>query len=560
MSKKKQKDKLIIDTDKLYKYMKSVEGYKDKIYACSSGVPTIGVGFALLIKDTQTNTWSIRENLFSDSKDGILKKAGITLPKKKEIKNIKEILENVVEKLDKDNKEKAKKIVKNKATILNKLTINNKQSKELFKIIQDKYEGYLISRVKKKASGVDKAKAKKIIKALSTDEQIAAYSSCYTSLTVIGSGFSNAIKNYTKKGTSEKDKAYYKTKAWYEMRYNSHKSGWKYIKKKNKNKTAKKSAGDDGLANRRYKDSLKFGLYELYNGKDPSQKVKDGVLKFLKSKNGRSGEKVKETIKKYEKEFSPSNKDLGDKKQDEIKEVLKKLEKDPVKKIKNEAENNDRELDNLSYNFLKKYDEKYGIVLDEERPIYHSVKKIEKYNDILIFPLMNKLVINAEKEEKRVRGEDDELYKSIKGLKNRCKETLEEVIKEKGGYKRLAYKNDNNKDLEDRKLKEKLIDSFKPKPFNAPDTKKSHEFFKSFITKEDKEKQLAKKEEKEKQKRKEELEKIKEEKEKERKKRIKLAEKRRKEAKERIKKREGFIIVYEDGGHKLKRRKDHYGV
>jgi hypothetical protein len=255
--KKKQKDKLIIDTAKLYKYMKSVEGYKNKIYACSSGVPTIGVGFALLIN---SGGWEIRKKLFSDSKDGILKKAGITLPKEKEIKNIKTVLEDIAKKLDKDNKEKAKKIVKNKATTLNKLTINNKQSKELFKIIQEKYEGYLISRVKKKASGVDKAKAKKIIKALSTDEQIAAYSSCYTSLTVIGSGFSNAIKNYTKKGTSEKDKAYYKTKAWYEMRYNSHKSGWKYIKKKNKNKTAKKSAGDDGLANRRYKDSLKFGL------------------------------------------------------------------------------------------------------------------------------------------------------------------------------------------------------------------------------------------------------------------------------------------------------------
>jgi len=120
---------------------------------------------------------------------------------------------------------------------------------------------------------------------------------------------------------------------------------------------------------------------------------------------------------------------------------------------------------------------------------------------------MEKLVINMEKEEKKARGEDDELYISIKELKNRCKETLEEVIKEKGSYKRLAYKNDNNKDLKDRKSKEKLIDAFKPRPFNAPDTKKSHKFFKSFITEEDKKKQLAEKEEKEKQKRKEELKK-----------------------------------------------------
>ena len=355
-----------------------------------------------------------------------------------------------------------------------------------------------------------------------------------------------------------------RTRVWYELRYNSSSEAWN------------EEPGGRGLAKRRYCEGDIFGLFAydedevdtLYDGDELTSEEAGWILEKLRDDDiEKDGVSSIEAIAEHFEDnyYSPNlvedSRMVGDE-MSEMSDIITELEDaiDPVEEIQNEAENNDRELDNLTYNFLKKYDEKYGIVLDEERPIYYSVKKIEKYNDILIFPLMNKLVINAEKEEKRVRGEDDELYKSIKGLKNRCKETLEEVIKEKGGYKRLAYKNDNNKDLEDRKLKEKLIDNFKPRPFNAPDTKKSHEFFKSFITKEDKEKQLAEKEEKEKQKRKEELEKIKEEKEKERKKRIKLAEKRRKEAKERIKKREGFIIVYEDGGHKLKRRKDHYGV
>jgi GH24 family phage-related lysozyme (muramidase) len=100
---KKQNNKLIIDTDKLYKHMKSVEGYKDKIYDCSSGVPTIGVGFALLISDKKG--WKIKEKLFSNSKDGVFKKAGLKLPKKQEIKDIQEILKNVAGKSDKENKE-----------------------------------------------------------------------------------------------------------------------------------------------------------------------------------------------------------------------------------------------------------------------------------------------------------------------------------------------------------------------------------------------------------------------------------------------------------------------
>jgi hypothetical protein len=355
-----------------------------------------------------------------------------------------------------------------------------------------------------------------------------------------------------------------RTRVWYELRYNSSSEAWN------------EEAGGRGLAKRRYCEGDIFGLFAdeedevetLYDGDQLTSEESRWILEKLRDddiqKDGISSiEEIAEYFEDdyYAPDLVEENRMVGDE-MSEISDIITELEEaiNPVEEIQTEAENNDRELDNLTYDFLKKYDEKYGILLDEKRPIYHSVKQIEQYNDLLIFALMEKLVINMEKEEKKAIEEDDELYISIKELKNRSKKTLEEVIKEKGGYKRLAYKNDNNKDLKDRKSKEKLIDAFKPRPFNAPDTKKSHKFFKSFITEEDKKKQLAEKEEKEKQKRKEELEKIKAEKEEERQRRMKLAKKRRQKAKERIKKREGFIIVNEGEGHKLKRRKDYYGV
>ncbi|SFM07890.1 hypothetical protein, partial [Candidatus Frackibacter sp. WG13] len=431
---------LIISTDDLYTYVKEVEEggkYKANIYSCSSGVPTIGVGFALLIEDSQTNIWSIKENLFSNN--GIFEKAGVTLPNKSDIRKIKNVLDNVISELNKNDIDAAKKLVKDNATILNKLTITENQAKELFKITQAEYENYLINRIILEAK-VSKDKAKQIIRSLSTDEQIAIFSSVYNAITLIGVGLSNALKNYTKDGVSEKDKAYYKTKTWYEIRYNSHKTGWKYINKEE----SEKGEGDDGLANRRYKDSLKFGLYGLCNGKQKnlSQDIKDGILKFLNSNNGRSNEKVTETIKKYEKEFNPSNSDLGNKRQNDIEKILETLEEindDPVEQIKVEAKEKGRKLDNVTEAFLKKYDEKYGLVLDKERLIYNNIIKIEEHTDLLIFPLMDRLVVSMEREAEKAKGSDGELYKSIKKFINRCKETLEEVINDLGGYKRTAY-------------------------------------------------------------------------------------------------------------------------
>ncbi len=549
---------LIISTDDLYTYVKEVEEggkYKANIYSCSSGVPTIGVGFALLIEDSQTNIWSIKENLFSNN--GIFEKAEVALPNEGDIRKIKNVLDNVIRELNNDDKDAAKKLVKDNATILNKLTITENQAKELFKITQAEYENYLINRILLKAK-VSKDKAKQIIRSLSTDEQIVIFSSVYNAITLIGAGLSNALKSYTKDGVSEKDKAYYKTEAWYEIRYNSHKTGWKYINKEEN----EKGEGDDGLANRRYKDSLKFGLYGLCNGKQKklSQDIKDGILKFLNSNNGRDNEKVTETIKKYEKEFSPSNNDLGSKKQNDIEKILETLEEindDPVEQIKAEAKERGRKIDNVTEAFLKKYDKKYGLVLDKERPIYNSITKIEEHTDLLIFPLMDRLVVSMEKEEKKATG-DKKI--AIRKFINRCKETLEEVVNDLGGYKRTAYKQDNSQDLTDLERKKRLIAAFKRKRFNSPDTKKSHEFFKSFITKEDEEKERARKEAEEKKKREEERKKRAKAKAVKRKREAKEVARRRKEEKEKARKREGWIVVQKLDGTESMSRKEYYGV
>ncbi|WP_205739380.1 hypothetical protein [Halocella sp. SP3-1] len=535
--------------------MKTVESCETKIYACSSGVPTISVGYALLINGK--DGWDIRKKLFAEDCDFV--DAGITLPSEDDIKKIEDVLDDVMDKLKDKDVAGAKKLVTDNSTTLNKFTITEAQSKELFKILQEEYEGYLIERIRKKAS-VTKDKAKEILETLSTNEQIALFSTCYTRLTVIGGGVSNAVKNYVKDGISEKDKAYYKTEAWYEIRYNSHKSGWKYINKKKTDPTATKIDGDDGQANRRYKDSLKFGLYGLCTGtqKDLSQDTKDGILKFLKSESGRGGEVVEETIKKYEKEFSPAADALGTKKQDSIETIIKALETkdDPVEQIEKEVEAKGKKLDNLSLVFLKKYHEKHTLVLDKERPVYNAVSKIKEHSDVLIFPLMDRLVVTMEKEEAKAKDKDDELYCSIREFRNRCKAILEETIKEIGNYKKPGYKQDNDSDLTDYNLKQELITAFEPQKFGSPDTKKSHEFFKSFITEKDEAKEKAEKEKEEQKKREEERILLAKEKEWKEARYKKEREKMRKEGEEAAKKRDGWIIV----GCKLYNRKDYYGV
>lgn len=101
-----------------------------------------------------------------------------------------------------------------------------------------------------------------------------------------------------------------------------------------------------------------------------------------------------------------------------------------------------------------------------------------------------------------------------------------------------------------------LPSDFEPQKFGSPDTKKSHEFFKSFITEKDEAKEKAEKEKEEQKKREEERVLLAKEKEWKEARYKKEREKMRKEGEEAAKKRDGWIIA----GCKLYNRKDYYGV
>ena len=361
------------------------------------------------------------------------------------------------------------------------------------------------------------------------------------------------LREYIDSKENDKEKALKaRTRVWYEFRYNCSLEAWQ------------KKKGGRGLGKRRYSEGDLFGLYDSSIKANEARWILDKLKDDHIKKQGMN--KIENIALYYEKNIvSPYEvgkyRQVNDKVKG-IREIIKELEEkaniNPVEQIKKEIENEDRELDNVSESFLKKYDKRYGIVLDKERPIYNSIINIRKNRDVLIFPLIDRLVVQMEKKKEKERNE--ELYAKIEEFINRCKEELEKVINDFGGYEKESYKQDNNKDLKNLDLKKRLVEAFNPKPFNCPDTKKSLSFFKSFITEEDKKKEKAKREKEEKKKREEERKKRMAAEAKNKEKRKRKAKEREKEEKEKEKKREGWIIAYKDGKMKRMSRKEYYGV
>lgn len=163
-------------------------------------------------------------------------------------------------------------------------------------------------------------------------------------------------------------------------------------------------------------------------------------------------------------------------------------------------------------------------------------------------------------EKEADKTDDDELYRGIKTFADRCKDCLEEVIKEKGDYAREHYKEDNDRDLTDYQLKNELINAFEPQRFASVDTERSHEFFKSFLTAEDEEKSLAEMEEEKEKQRKEDSKKQAEEEEARRRQYARERKERMREEKEREKKSQGWKLYCENGRWKIEERSDYYKV
>lgn len=169
------------------------------------------------------------------------------------------------------------------------------------------------------------------------------------------------IDNKDSQKDSEKEKAVKaRTRAWYELRYNSCKEAWG------------RESTMNGLARRRYNEGDLFGLY------DEDKTVK----KIDKENDDKEIKSIYEIAKYFE-----SNIVAVPNKNNVLDETIQGIEE-----IKKELEN---------------YNQKYGIKLINKAPIYNSTRKIQENTDILIFPLMYRVVAAMEKEADKI--DDDEL-------------------------------------------------------------------------------------------------------------------------------------------------------
>ncbi|MEJ6949386.1 hypothetical protein [Natronospora cellulosivora (SeqCode)] len=549
---------LLIDTHGLHEHMVAVEGYRANIYTCTAGVPTIGIGIALLVRNG--GMWAFREgNLFQEN--GLFDRAGIDLPDN--ILEITNILNNTRRELNNNNPQAAARIIADNQETLDTFELSEEDSENVFELIQEEYETDLINRIANNAN-VNRQRAREIIESLSDNEQYAILSCVFNAPALIGPGVSTALRDYTEEGASEHDQAFHKTKAWYEIRYNSHRNGWRYINGQiddNHND----AQGINGLANRRYVDSEMFGLYGLLTDDedeladlDLSDDIREGILDFLEGNNGRGGNVTLDTIRTYEDQFSPTNR--NQRYIDDILEDLQIDDEDALEEIIEEANAQGRLIDNVSLAFLERYNEEYGIESNSENPVYYNATKIIEKNDLLVFSLMDKLVVDMEKEEENARDKDDKLYASIKKFKNNCKETLEKVITDMGSYEKVAYIEENDRDLNNFDLKQRLMGVFEPKKFNTPNTDNSLAFFESFMTEDDCEKEKAQEEAEKEEQLKEEKEKTRQEEEEMNQMYAKEDQECKKEEEEKAKLRAGWIAIYENGSMVSKSRKDYYGA
>ncbi|MEJ6949388.1 hypothetical protein [Natronospora cellulosivora (SeqCode)] len=149
---------LIIDTHGLHEHMVNVEEYRTNIYTCTAGVPTIGVGIALLVRDGVV--WSFRDNnLFQE--DGLFDRAGIDdLPRN--IGDIEDVLEDAMDFLNDNNPQAAARIIVDNQETINTFELSEEDSENVFELIQGDYERELIRRISNNAN-VSQQRAREIV-------------------------------------------------------------------------------------------------------------------------------------------------------------------------------------------------------------------------------------------------------------------------------------------------------------------------------------------------------------------------------------------------------------
>ncbi|MBM3254638.1 MAG: lysozyme, partial [Candidatus Omnitrophica bacterium] len=187
----------------LYALIKQSEGFEKKVYSDTEGVPTIGIGYALLEKIQ--GEWRVRGYI-----DEQLQSAGINIQQ-----SDRQTLQSVADALNSNNVAQARSLIQS-STFSFSLS-NETQGRQLFDYIIPNYKAEVRQKIGDTLyQQLDGSK-----------EMIALVSLAYNNPSLIGAKLIAALQS------GDRDEA------WHEIRYNSNNGGSRC----------------KGLANRRYRES-----------------------------------------------------------------------------------------------------------------------------------------------------------------------------------------------------------------------------------------------------------------------------------------------------------------
>ncbi|HZM63509.1 MAG TPA: hypothetical protein VFB59_00060, partial [Candidatus Saccharimonadales bacterium] len=242
-------------------FIAGAEGFKQgKVYGDPLGVPTVGYGYALATKTKLGNqeSWALKATLDAD-----LSALTITLTQTQ-----RDILNNIVGALNAGDSQFAKNLSDSLGNGSDRIrAITENEGHTLFNLELDRATNAVLERFKLFLKPIP---GQALFDELqNSKEMVALASMAYNVPTTIGEKLARALANG--------DRA----EAWYEIRYNTN--------------SADQSSGiRRGIANRRYKESDRFALYNQRPMGD--EDAKGAYRTFTRHKEG---------IKAYESTFSP---------------------------------------------------------------------------------------------------------------------------------------------------------------------------------------------------------------------------------------------------------------
>ncbi|MEW5949278.1 MAG: hypothetical protein AB1711_07675 [Thermodesulfobacteriota bacterium] len=228
----------------LFQFISEREGPRKKVYADSKGIPTIGIGYALVVNIN--GEWQVRTTLETDL-------AGVEVTIQE---SDKAQLSIVAEALTAGNQELARSLVENYTF---SFSLPSDKADELFDSVIPDYENKVRERL-----------GDTLYQQLAnSEEMVTLVSLAYNNPCLIGTNLVNALESGNR------------AEAWYEIRYQSNGGDSKSI----------------GIANRRYRESDQFGLYSD-DDNITVEEAKEALEMY---------ERHRGTISYYENTYKPNN-------------------------------------------------------------------------------------------------------------------------------------------------------------------------------------------------------------------------------------------------------------